>query len=125
MAEIFYHLERADKFVYHYTKAETLADLILPSAPYAFHGLQIRMTRASVKIGIWVSVRLGTLAALHIGVGVVADRSIELTQELLSAFCTTADDASAVGMGIDKIYGRGFCQSSANLHGPVRGPSLP
>jgi len=44
MAEISYHLERADKFVYHYTKAETLADLILPSAPYAFHGLQIRMT---------------------------------------------------------------------------------
>jgi len=86
MAEIFYHLERADKFVYHYTKAETLADLILPSAPYAFHGLQIRMTRASVKIGIWVSVRLGTLAALDIGVGVVADRSIELTQGLLSAF---------------------------------------
>jgi len=36
MAEIFYFLEHADKFVYHYTKAETFADLILPNGNIRF-----------------------------------------------------------------------------------------
>src|SRR5690348_16818281 len=112
MAEIFYHLERVDKFVYHYTKAETLADLILPNGNIRFSRFANTSDPRECKdwhLGLHTTGDFGGFT--HRQSELLQIEASNLLKNCCRLFCTTADDPSAVGMGIDKIYGRGFCRA--------------
>jgi hypothetical protein len=107
-----YHLERADKFVYHYTKAEPLADRILPNGNIRFSRFTTTNDPRECKdwgLNFHTSGNFDDLT--HRQWELLQIEASNLLKNCCRLFCTTADDASAVGMGIDKIYGRGFCRA--------------
>jgi hypothetical protein len=111
MDNILYVLERADKFVYHYTKPESLAEHVLPTEHIRFS----RFTHTNDpreckdwKLGLWTPE--GCKDFTHHEWELLQIQASSLLREQCRLFCATNDDDSAVGMGLDKIYGRGFCK---------------
>jgi Protein of unknown function (DUF2971) len=111
MTSLFYHLKNADEFAYHYTGPETLVKHILPTDRIRFS--RFTQTNDPRECKDWTS-GLHTIGDF----GRLTHRQGELLQIEASSllrsccrlFCATADDPSALGMGIDNIYSRGFCR---------------
>src|SRR2546425_1088870 len=111
MADIFYFLECTNKFVYHYTKAESLVEHILPNRNIRFS----RFTRTNDprefkdwNLGLRTTGRFRDFT--HHEWELLQIQASNLLRHHCRLFCTTSDDKSAVGIGIDNIDGRGFCR---------------
>ncbi|HEU5399706.1 MAG TPA: hypothetical protein VFU86_00030, partial [Terriglobales bacterium] len=106
---LFYILEASDTFVYHYTSAKTLASAILPSEKLRFS--RFSRTNDPFEYKTW-EFGFGAVADLE-GLDYERDqkKASEIAKRNSRVLCATMDDVSAVGAGIDKIYGRGFCRS--------------
>jgi Protein of unknown function (DUF2971) len=107
---LFYNLKSAEQFVYHYTKAETLAKAILPALTVRFSPFATLNDPREYKC--W-EFGFGTNGAFAGGFDdqAIGKRASDLMKSNCRVFCCTLDEPSSVGMGIDKIYGRGFCRS--------------
>ncbi len=107
--QLFYELQSDDQFVYHYTKAATLVQYILPTLEIRFSRLEATNDPREYKC--W-EFGFGTNANFDPEFEdlTTAGEASNLVKANCHVFCSTLDDSSSVGMGIDKINGRGFCR---------------
>jgi len=110
MDNILYVLERADKFVYHYTKPQSLAKF-LPTGHIRFSRFTCTNDPRECKdwkLGLWTPE--GCKDLTYHEWKLLQIQASRLLRGNCRLFCATTDDHPAVGTGLDKIYGRGFCK---------------
>jgi hypothetical protein len=108
--ELFYNVKSDDLFIYHYTRATTATEHILKSGRIrlsSFIGTNDPREYKCWEFGFRTN---GTFDREFddLAIGREVSRLVKSNCYLL---CLTRDDTSSVGMGVDKIYGRGFCRS--------------
>jgi hypothetical protein len=111
VTNILYDIKSVDEFVYHYTASTTLVQYIAPSGKVRFS--RFCNTNDPRETKSW-DFAFGTTGSFD-GVPIqktkaLASQISDIFKVRTRLFCVTMDDPEGIGLGIDRIWHRGFCR---------------